>query len=133
MLFIFKIYILLPKIWLLVLLYNVRPYWYLMSFHIFSRQIFVITIFISFYLLFLFLVFKASQWHVQIEPNYCVKHFKIFKKSKCEKTFWNDWHENHPKWQYREKISKCKDCQINSWQRNSERSNDINEKLKRIK
>ena len=83
-----------------------------MSFHIFSRPIFIITISIYFYFLFLFLVFKASQWHLQIEPNYCVKHLKIFKKSKYERTFWNNWHEKHPKWQYREKISKCKDCQI---------------------
>ena len=63
----------------------------------------------------------------------CEKSYKVFEKSKYEKTFWNNWHEKHSKWQYLKKISKCKDCQINSWQRNSERNNDINEKLEKTK
>ena len=46
-------------------------------------------------------------------------------KNQSMRTFWNNWHAKHLKWWYRKKISKCKDCQINSWQQNSERNNDI--------
>ena len=52
--------------------------------------------------------FKTSQWHLQIEPNYCVKHLIVFKKSKYERTFWNNWYEKHSKWLYHKNIRKCK-------------------------
>ena len=52
--------------------------------------------------------FKTSQWHLKIEPNYCVKHLIVFKKSKFERTFWNNWYEKHSKWLYHKNIRKCK-------------------------
>ena len=52
--------------------------------------------------------FKTSHWHLQIEPNYCVKHLIVFKKSKYERTFWNNWYEKHSKWLYHKNIRKCK-------------------------
>ena len=80
-------------------------------------------------------IYRLNQYSYHIETSqlicranqlavFRVKGTLVVKRLKSSK---------HSKRQYREKISKCKDCQVKSWQWNSLRNNDINKQLKRTK